>query len=526
LHRGNRDGVDTVMTVSSAQPSRPRKSRRGGRSPEIIGLPQLTPELKASIRILIVDDDDTLRESCASVLKYDGYQVTACSRGEEARNLLKRNKFDIAIFDLYLPEISGLTLLRKCVDAYPDTMVIMITGNPSVESSLEALRSGAWDYLPKPFSGTHLQILLGRAAHAVIVARESHALQASFDRENGNSDLVTVLGSAPGFRRAMDMARRVASTDASVFITGESGSGKELIAQFIHRHSRRSSRPLIALNCAALPESLLESEMFGHVKGAFTGAVRDKPGLLETANGGTLLLDELAEMSKPIQAKLLRAVQDGVVRRVGSETTDAVVNVRFIASTNRNPEEAVAAGLLRHDLYYRLRVVPIHLPPLRERPGDVKLLAEHFLVHYWGRHRGATAALPTFSDAAIRALRARPWQGNVRELQNVIEHLVVLLDPGTEIHPDDIPAVGEGGAAQGTSCTIPCEVTIDEPYYQARDRLVAEFELQYLTQLINRVRGNMSRAARVANVDRTSLYRLLERHGLHRRVPTPPATSD
>ncbi len=427
------------MTVSSSEPSRPAKSRRrGGRSPEIIGLPQLTPELKASIRILIVDDEDTLRDSCVSVLRYEGFQVTACSRGDEARNLLKRNKFDIAIFDLYLPEVSGLTLLRKCVDVYPDTMVIMITGNPSVESSLEALRSG----------------------------------------------------------------------------------------QFIHRHSRRSSRPLIALNCAALPESLLESEMFGHCKGAFTGAVRDKPGLLEAANGGTLLLDELAEMSKPIQAKLLRAIQDGVVRRVGSETTDAVVNVRFIASTNRNPEEAVAAGLLRHDLYYRLRVVPIHVPPLRERPGDVKLLAEHFLVHYWSRHRGATAALPTFSDAAIRALRARPWEGNVRELQNVIEHLVVLLDPGTEIHPDDIPAVGDGSAAPATGYTIPCEVTIDEPYYQARDRLVAEFELQYLTQLINRVSGNMSRAARVANVDRTSLYRLLERHGLHRRVPTPPATSD
>jgi len=508
------------MTAASPKPSVrgsvPR--RRAGRSPEIIGLPQLTADLKSSVRILIVDDDDSLRDSCASVLRYEGYQVTVCGRGDEARDLFKRNKFDIVLLDVYLPEIPGLTLLRRSLDLHPDTIVIMMTGNPSVESSLEALRSGAWDYLPKPFSGTHLQILIGRAAHAVIVARKSHALQAAFDRENGNSDLITVLGAAPSFRRAMDMARRVAPTDASVFITGESGSGKELIAQFIHRHSRRSSRPLIAINCAALPEALLESEMFGHVKGAFTGAVRDKGGLLEAANGGTLLLDELAEMSKPIQAKLLRAIQDGVVRRVGSETTDAVVNVRFIASTNRNPEEAVASGALRQDLYYRLRVVPIHVPPLRERPGDIKLLAEHFLSHYWGRHRGATAALPTFSDAAIRALRARPWQGNVRELQNVIEHLVVLLDSGTEIHPDDIPAL-DGASTQATSCTIPCEVSIDEPYYQARDRLVAEFELQYLTQLVNQVRGNMSRAARVACVDRTSLYRLLERHGLHRRVP-------
>src|SRR6266550_3364389 len=490
--------------------------RRSGRAPEVVGLP-ITAELKASIRILIVDDEMTLRESCASVLKHDGFEATVCGRGEEARDLLKRNKFDIVLLDLYLPEIPGMRLLRTCLDANPDTIVIMITGNPSVDSSLEALRAGAWDYLPKPFSGTHLQILVGRAAHAVIVARESHALQAEFARQNGNSDLVTVLGSAPGFRRAMDMARRVASTDASVFITGESGSGKELIAQFIHRHSRRSSRPLIALNCAALPESLLESEMFGHVKGAFTGAVRDKPGLLETANGGTLLLDELAEMSKPIQAKLLRAVQDGVVRRVGSETTDAVVNVRFIASTNRNPEEAVAAGLPRHDLYYRLRVVPIHLPPLRERPGDVKLLAEHFLVHYWGRHRGATAALPTFSDAAIRALRARPWQGNVRELQNVIEHLVVMLEPGSQIRPENIPALG-GVGNPAVGAPIPSEVTTEEPYYAARDRLIATFELQYLTQLVAQARGNMSRAARAAGVDRTTLYRLMERHGLHRKL--------
>ncbi len=362
-------------------------SRRPARATEVIGLPQLTPDLKAGIRILVVDDDRGLRESCISVLEYEGYQVSSCSRGEEARDLLKRNRFDIVLLDLYLPEISGMKVLQTCMDTHPETIVIMITGNPSVESSLEALRAGAWDYLPKPFSATHLQILLGRAAHSVIVGRESHALQAKFARENGNSDVITVLGTAPAFRQTMELARRVAATNASAFITGESGCGKELIAQFIHHHSRRSSRPLVAVNCAALPEPLLESEMFGHVKGAFTGAVRDKPGLLEAANGGTLLLDELADMPKSIQAKLLRVIQDGVVRRVGSETTDAVVNVRFIAATNRNPEEAVASGALREDLYYRLRVVPIHVPPLRERPGDIRLLAEHFLSHYWAKHR-------------------------------------------------------------------------------------------------------------------------------------------
>ncbi|MGH7605841.1 MAG: sigma-54-dependent transcriptional regulator, partial [Gemmatimonadales bacterium] len=393
------------------------------------GLVQLTPDMKATIRILIVDDERTLRESCASVLQFEGYQVSVSARGEEARDLLKRTKFDIVLLDLYMQEIPGMKLLRTCLDAHPATIAIMITGNPSVDSSLEALRAGAWDYLPKPFAGTHLQILIGRAAHAVIVARESQALQAAFAREHGNSELVTVLGTAPAFRRAVDLARRVAATDASVFITGESGCGKELIAQFIHHHSRRSSRPLVAINCAALPEPLLESEMFGHCKGAFTGAVRDKPGLLEAANGGTLLLDELVEMSKPIQAKLLRVIQDGVVRRVGSENTDAVVNVRFIACTNRNPEDAVQTGALREDLYYRLRVVPIHVPPLRDRPSDIRLLAEYFVGQYWARHRGGQTPLPTFSEGAVRALRARPWKGNVRELQNVIEHMVVLLDP-------------------------------------------------------------------------------------------------
>jgi len=494
---------------------------RPGRVRPTLGLCQLTAELKATIRVLIVDDDRTLRESCASVLQYEGYQVSLCSRGDEARETLKRNKFDIVLLDLYMPEVSGLRLLRTCLEAHSDTIVLVITGNPSVDSSLDALRAGAWDYLPKPFSATHLQILVGRAAHTVTVARESLAVQAEFEREHGNSEHVTVLGASPAFRRAVGLARRVAPTEASVFITGESGSGKELIAQFIHHHSRRSSRPLVAVNCAALPEALLESEMFGHCKGAFTGAVRDKPGLLEAANGGTLLLDELVDMSKPIQAKLLRVIQDGVVRRVGSETTDAVVNVRFIACTNRNAEEAVKTGALREDLYYRLRVVPIHVPPLRERPADIQLLAEYFLKQYWTRHRGATVAVPRLSEAALRALRARPWKGNVRELENVVEHLVVLLEPGDEVAPDAIPALGDELATEA-SATLLREVTTEEPYYDARDRLVAEFELRYLSQLVSQAGGNMSRAARAARVDRTTLYRLLERHGLHRRPVDPP----
>src|SRR2546430_422963 len=423
------------------------------------------PEAKARVRILVVDDEHTLRESCAAVLRHEGYDVTVCSRGQEALDLLKRRAFDLVLVDLYMSQVDGLTLLRTALGTNHDTMVIVMTGNPSVESSVEALRQGAFDSLPKPFSASHLQVLIGRAVHTLLVARETREQRDTLDQLQVHSDKITLLGTAPSFRRAIELARKVAPTDASVFITGESGSGKEMIAHVIHHHSRRSSRPFIAVNCAALPEGLLESEMFGHRKGAFTGAVRDKPGLLEAANGGTLFLDELIEMSKPIQAKLLRVIQDGGVRRVGSETTDAVVNVRFIACTNRNPEEAVKTGALREDLYYRLRVVPIHVPPLRERPADIQLLAEYFLKQYWTRHRGATVAVPRLSEAALRALRARPWKGNVRELENVVEHLVVLLEPGDQVAPDAIPALGDELATEA-SATLLREVTTEEPYYE------------------------------------------------------------
>src|SRR6266480_810741 len=485
-------------------------------APGVSGLPPRNRQVRAGMRFLVVEDDRTLGESCSNLLQLGGYQVTAVGRGQEALELLRHRRFDIALLDLYMSEVSGYELLRAAVEACPEMIVIMMTGNPSVASSVEALRLGAWDYLPKPFSATHFQILVGRAVHTVSVAQESKQQQAEFAKEHGNSDRVEVLGVSPIFRRAIDLARRVAPTDASVFITGESGSGKELIAQFIHAHSRRSSKPLVALNCAALPEALLESEMFGHVKGAFTGAVRDKAGLLETANGGTLFLDELLEMSKPTQAKLLRVIQDGVVRRVGSETTDAVVNVRFIAATNGDPESAVQTGTMREDLYYRLRVVPIHVPPLRERPEDIPLLSEYFLSTYWVRHRRKSEASPTLSDGAIRTLCSHVWRGNVRELQNVIEHVAVLTEPGAVIRPEDLPLTAETRSTASTNSASLVSTMLEESYHDARERVIAQFEMQYLTWLLNRANGNMSKAARIAGVDRTTLYRLMERHGLQR----------
>ena len=469
----------------------------------------------SSIRILIVEDEDTLRESCASVLTHDGYDVAATGAAREAQTLLRHSMFDVVLLDWYMSDVPGCELLPVALAANPKTRVIAVTGKPTLASSLEAMRIGAWAYLPKPFSAVQLGILVGQAAHATLTARESLQRSQELEQAGENSDKIRILGLAPSFRGAIVRARKVAPTDASVLLTGESGSGKELFAQFIHHHSRRASRPFLAVNCAALPEPLLESEMFGHRRGAFTGAVRDKPGLLEAADGGTLMLDELVEMPKPIQAKLLRAIQDGVVRRVGSETADAVVNVRFIAATNREPDRAVAEGLLREDLYYRLAVVPIHVPSLRDRVEDIELLANSFLRHYWRKYRGTDLPTPRLGKAAIAALRSHPWPGNVRELQNVIEHAVVLLEPATEMLAEDLPFVHMPAAVEDRGLGL--EIAgADASYYDARDRLLAKFDRQFLTKVIAHAGGNLSKAARHAGIDRTTFYRLMERLGLQR----------
>jgi transcriptional regulator with PAS, ATPase and Fis domain len=308
-------------------------------------------------------------------------------------------------------------------------------------------------------------------------------------------------------------------------IFGESGTGKELIAQYIHRYSRRATRKLVPVNCAAIPGPLLESEMFGHKKGAFTGADRDKPGLLEVSNGGTLFLDELGEMPMGLQAKLLRVLQDGVVRRVGSEKQDAVVDVRFVAATNRDPHDAIRQGLLREDLFYRLCVVPIKLPALRQRPEDIALLARHFLERFWGRHRPAGTPRPTLSPDAIAFLQSRPWKGNVRELQNVMEHVTVLAEPGRPILPDEIPLYEEEalGGVEGSG-ELPRGI-FSEPFHNAKDQLIAHFEREYIARLSARAAGNMSKAARMAGIDRTTLYRLMEKHGLRREEGAPVLAS-
>lgn len=498
---------------------------RGGISGEGVesGSPiEISPADRETVRILIVDDERTLRESCSSILGAEGFPVSVAGKGDEALELLGRLRPHIVLVDLYMPDISGIDILEAALKQDPGCIVIVMTGRASVESSIHALRSGAWNYIPKPFSATHLQILVGRAAHAVIVARESEQQRASPTRAVGapadpiaGPGSTQLLGSSEAFQRVIRAAEQVAGTDASVFIHGESGTGKELIAQFIHEHSRRSSREFMPVNSAAIPETLLESEMFGHVQGAFTGAVRDKKGLLEAANGGTLFLDEIHEMPHSVQAKLLRVIQDGVVRRVGSVSVDAVVDVRFIAAMNQDPAEAVRSGKLRKDLHYRLRVFPIDIPPLRERPEDVSIIARHYLERFWNMHRAGDGEAPELSDGAIASLRSRPWYGNVRELRNVMEHTVVILPPGIdEVAADLLPVldVEDLEAETGGRRRYP----LHEKYHAARDVVLADFEQAYLHHVVRRANGNLSDAAREAGVDRTTLYRLMEKHDLQK----------
>jgi transcriptional regulator with PAS, ATPase and Fis domain len=312
------------------------------------------------------------------------------------------------------------------------------------------------------------------------------------------------------------MVEKVAPTSVSVLLLGESGTGKELLARGIHKLSGRNGGRFVAINCAAIPEQLLESEMFGHRKGSFTGADRDRIGLLEVADGGTLFLDELTEMPLALQAKMLRVVQDGVVRRVGSEQPDSVVDVRFISATNRDPQEAIRDKKLREDLYYRLNVVQINIPPLRERVEDIPVLANTFLKVFWMRHRSAKEALPVFSDEALEVMSSRPWRGNVRELQNFVEYLTVVALPGSKLQASHLPLDQQFEPSPEANGAV--GLPLNAGYHASKEQVLAAFEKKYVTRLVARASGNMSRAARLASVDRTTLYRLLERHGLRAEV--------
>ena len=322
-----------------------------------------TPENDIPITVLIVDDEELLVKSCGQILASEGYTVYTEGRGRNALDVVRRQRPDIVLTDLNLPDTDGLALLKDIKKLAPETLVVMITGFATVDSSVEAIRAGAYDYIPKPFTATQLRILIGRAAQQVKLVRDNASLR---DQLKKHYSFENIIGTSDLIQKVFSVVSRVAPTDASVFISGESGTGKELIARALHANSRRSGRPFMAINCAALPDHLLESELFGHEKGSFTGADQQRRGLLEVASGGTFFMDEISEMSMELQAKLLRVIQERKIRRVGGEG-EIPIDVRWVSATNRDPEQAVREGSLRQDLLYRLNVVPVKLPPLRHR---------------------------------------------------------------------------------------------------------------------------------------------------------------
>jgi DNA-binding NtrC family response regulator len=454
------------------------------------------------LTVLVIDDEELLAKSCKQILTSEGYHVLTESRGKTALELIRRQRPDIILMDLMLPDVDGMTLLKETKTILPHVLIIMITGFATVDSSVEAIQAGAYDYIPKPFTATQLRILIGRAAQQVRLAHDNAQLRDQLKRQHSFDN---ILGTSDAMQKVFSIISRVAPTEASVFLSGESGTGKELIARALHTSSRRSARPFVAINCAALPDHLLESELFGYERGAFTGAEGQHRGLLETAGGGTFFLDEICEMSIDLQAKLLRVIQERKIRRVGGDG-EIPIDVRLISATNQDPEKAIREGGFRQDLFFRLNVVPIRLPPLRTRPEDIPALLNHFLRQFGQQYERPQLKL---SQETIRALCAYSWPGNVRELQNVIERLVSLSTPGQEIGPEDLP---EELSSQNGSDLPRYSFKADRPYHEAKAEAISVFEQEYLKDLLARHSGNISRAARQAGMDRKTIHRMLTKY--------------
>jgi DNA-binding NtrC family response regulator len=470
------------------------------------------------LTVLVVDDEALLVRSCTRILEQEGFLVRTASRGEEALELARRHRPDIILTDLMLPDIDGLEVLQGARLLDPEVVVIMITGYATVDSSVAAIKAGAYDYIPKPFTATQLQILVGRAARQVRLAQDNKRLR---DQLRERQLLNGVIGKSEPMVRLSELVERVAPTDASVFITGESGTGKELIAHAVHKQSRRADGPFIAVNCAAFPDALLESELFGHEKGAFTGADDARRGLMEAASGGTFFLDEVSEMPLELQAKLLRVLQERRVRRVGGEE-EIPIDIRVIAATNRDPDEMVGDGVLRHDLFFRLNVVPLRVPPLRDRRDDIPRLALHFLRHFAEQYDRAGSEPLRLSSESMNALLRHSWPGNVRELQNLMERAVSLSAPGEEISIGDLDGeIPVGGTMRGEAYQV---ADIAKPFHQAKEEAIETFERAYLKAILTEYDGNISQAAREAGIDRKTIHRLLNKYGLRVRTDRSIAT--
>ncbi len=447
--------------------------------------------MSEATRILIIDDEPLMRMSIGDALKEEGYAVKETASGKEGLASLKDFCYDLIITDLRLPDMDGVEVLKACKRYSPETMVVLITAYASVDTAVQAMKYGAYDYITKPFSMDELLIMVKRLVRVKGLERENIMLK---EQVEGRYNFSGIIGKSEKMNDIFEMVRVVAQTDSTVLILGESGTGKELIANALHHNSQRRAEPFIKISCAAIPETLLEAELFGHEKGAFTGAVKHKKGRFELANRGTIFLDEIGELTPAIQVKLLRVLQEREFERLGGTET-IKVDVRIICATQRDLKKEVAKGTFREDLYYRLNVVPVTLPPLRDRKDDILLLADHFLEYFAGQHR---KSIKGFSAEAKELLVRYPFPGNVRELENAVERAVVL-GKAEEILPCDLPE--EIGSL--SDCI---KVMQDLHNHENLSKAIRSFERQYISKVLEEANGNKSLAAKLLGVSRKTLW--------------------
>jgi two-component system response regulator PilR (NtrC family) len=446
-------------------------------------------------RILVVDDEQSMREFLEIFLRREGYDVVTACNVDTGLVYLESDEIDLVITDMQMPEKTGLNLILAAREVSPETLTIVLTAFGTTDSAISAMKEGAYDYLTKPFKVDELRLVIEKALEKKLLSNENRRLKQELKSQTRNRSMI---GHSRAMHEVFDLIAQVAETKTNILVAGESGTGKELVARAIHDQSDRNAQPFVAINCGAIPENLLESELFGHVKGAFTGAFRAKEGLFETANGGTLFLDEIGELSHHLQVKLLRALQEKSIRRVG-DTVDRGIDVRIVSATNRRLEDEVAAGRFREDVYYRLNVIELILPPLRERADDIPLLAQHFIRRFADELGKEVEGMDA---AAFDVLSTYAFPGNVRELENLIERAVALTRSpviGVDLMPPTLSAVGttEQEIARVTEDGVDLE------------KMVADYERSLLSEALAQARGVKKRAARLLGISfRSFRYRL------------------
>ncbi len=461
---------------------------------------------KSRVKLLVVDDERGLCLGMQEALAREGYAVDAAGSAPAALELMRERLYNLVITDIKMPGMSGLELLKEAKQKSPDTMFILMTAYGTVESAVEAMKTGAYDYLSKPLDLRRLRALALKALEFQALAAENNELR---HRLRKRSEPTLLVGASEAIQKVARLAAEVARSDVTVLVEGESGTGKEIVARTIHLKSERAAQPFISVNCAALPEQLLEAELFGHVKGAFTGAIASKPGRFQLADGGTLFLDEIGDLSPKGQGDLLRVLEDGTFRMVGG-TNPVRVNVRVVAATNKKLAELVATGAFREDLWYRLQVIPIFIPPLRERAEDIPLLVESFLEQFAGKHKRRRKQ---FGAEALRICQRFPWPGNVRQLRNAVERVVLTCSHAT-VGVKDLPEFLTAHDQSANAFAIRPGMTL------------AEVEKILIRQTLTHVTQNREAAARVLGVSRRALQYKLKEYGLLAEKPAPPPPAE